>query len=100
MFMHCELLHQNINDLFCRQTTVAWKNLKAQYDSLCFNDDIMGILSCQLPKHVIHVKFYSQSLMNYFSFVLESRKAIQDIIKSTPKQELSLPVTPGPFLFQ
>ena len=38
--------------------------------------------------------------MNYFSFVLELRKAIQDKIKSTPKQELALYVTPGPFLFQ
>ena len=100
IYLHYKLLFQNINDLFCRQTIVAWKNLKAEDDSLCLNDDLIGILSYQLPKHVIHVKFYSQSLMNYFSFVLESRKAIQDIIKHTPKQELALYVPPGPFLFQ
>ena len=98
--MHYELIYQNINDLFCRQTIVAWKNLNAQDDSLCLNDDLIGILSYQLPKHGIYGKFYSVNLMNYFSFILEFRKAIQDIIKSTPKQELALPVTPGPFLFQ
>ena len=67
---------------------------------MCLDDELIGILSYQLPKHGIYGKFYSQNLMNYFSFVLELRKAIQDIIKSTPKQELALPVTPGPFLFQ
>ena len=98
--MHYKLLYQNINDLFCGQTIVAWKNLKRQDNSLCLNDDLIGILSYQLPKHGIYGKFYSLNLMNYFSFVLELRKAIQDIIKSTPKQELALPVTRWLFLFQ
>ena len=52
--MHYKLLYQNINDLFCGQTIVAWKNLKAQDDSLCLNDDLIGILSYQLPKHGIY----------------------------------------------
>ena len=64
------------------------------------NDVLIGILSYQLPKHGIYGKLYLLNLMNYFSCVLELRKAIQDIIKSTHKQELALPVTPGPFLFQ
>ena len=67
---------------------------------MCFNDDLIGILSYQLPKHGNYGKFYSSNLISYFSFVLELRKAIQDIIKSTQEQELTLPVTPGPFLFQ
>ena len=98
--MHYKLIYQNINNLSCRQTIVAWKNLKAQDDSLCLHDDLIGILSYQLPKHGIYGKFYLLNLLNYFSFVLELRKVIQDIIKSTPKQELALPVTPWLFLFQ
>ena len=98
--MHYKLLYQKINDLFCGKTIVAWKNLKAQDDPLCLNDNLIGILSYQLPNHGIYGKFYSLNLINYFSFVLELRKAIQDIIKSTPRQELTLPVTPGLFLFQ
>ena len=98
--MHYKLLYQNINDLFCGQTLVAWKNLKAQDDSLRLNDDLIGILSYKLPKHGNYGKFYSSSFIHYFSFVLELRKSIQDKIKSTPKQELALPVPPWPFLFQ
>ena len=58
------------------------------------------MMTYQLPKHGIDGKLYSLNLMNYFSLVLELRKAIQDLIKSTPKQELALPVFPWPFLFQ
>ena len=97
--MHLKLLYQNINDLFCGQTIVAWKNLKEQYHSLCLNDNLIGILSYQLPQHGIYGKFYSLNLISYFSFVLELRKAIHGIIKSTRKQELALGVTLGPFLF-
>ena len=64
------------------------------------NDGLIGMLSYHLPKHGNYGKFYLLNLMNYFSFVLELRKAIEDIIKSTPMQELALAVTPGPFLFQ
>ena len=94
------MFYQNINDLFCRQTIVAWNNLKAQDDSLCINDDLTVILSHQLPKQSINGKFYSLNLMNHFSFVFELRKAIQDRINSTPEQDLALPVTSGAFLFQ
>ena len=62
-----KLLHQNINDLFCRQTIAAWKILKAQDDSLCCNNVLIGILSYQLPKHDIYGKFYFLNLINYFS---------------------------------
>ena len=98
--MQYKLLHQNINDLFYRQTIAAWKNLKAQNDSFCLNDELIGFLNYQLPKHCTYGEFYSKNLMNYFSFVLELRKAFQDIIKSTPTQEIALAVTLGPFLFQ
>ena len=41
--MHYKLLYQNINDLFCRLTIAAWTNLKAQDDSLCLHDDLIGM---------------------------------------------------------
>ena len=66
----------------------------------CVNDELIEILSYQVPKHGIYRKLYLMNLITYFSFNLELRKAIQDIIKSTSKQELALPVTPWPFLFQ
>ena len=77
--MHYKLIYQYINYLFCRQTIVAWKNLKGLDDSLCLHDDLIGILSYQLPKHGIYGTFYSLNLMNYFSFVLKLKKAIQEL---------------------
>ena len=64
------------------------------------DNNLIGILRFQVPKHGIHGKFYEPNLMNYFPLVLELRKANQDIFESVPKQELALPDTPGQFLFQ
>ena len=63
------------------------------------DDNLIGILSTQLPKYSINGKFYELNLMNNFSLVLELRKANQDVFESAPKQELALPDTPGQFLF-
>ena len=84
--MHYKLLNQNINDLFCRQTILAWKNRKAQDNSFCLNDVLIGILSYQLPEHGIYGKLYLLNLMNYFSCVLELRKTNQDILKALPSK--------------
>ena len=72
--MFCKLLCQNVNDLICRQTIVAWKNLTALDGCLRVNDDLNGILSYQLHKHGIYGKFYSPNSINYFSYVLELEK--------------------------
>ena len=82
--MNYKLLYNNIIDLFCGQTIVAWKNLKAQDDSLFFNDDLLGILSYQLPKHGIYGKFYEPNMMNIFSLVLKLRKANWDTMEGIP----------------
>ena len=93
-------MYQNDTDLIFSQTIVEWKNIKAQDGSLGCDDNLIGMLSSQLPKYSIYGKFYEPNLMNNFSLAQELRKANQDIFESASKQELALPDTPGQFLFQ
>ena len=79
---------------------MEWKNLKAQDGYLYLDDNLIGILMCQLPLHDIDAKFYEPNLINYMHLALELMKVNWDIIEGTSQQELARAVTPGQFLFQ
>ena len=81
------------------QTSLGWKNLKAYDGFLHPNNDLIGILSCQVPQHGIYDSFMEQNLKDYFALVLVLSKVISFRIGGIPHKEMTMSTTPEQFLF-